>query len=94
MNWCRDYEVLNHQILLSLIDKVNGMERKKELERELEEEDSEIDWSSWVDTELPEDVGTLEDPDYYNFAEQVGENSIENTSSLIVKRYNLRNRHR
>ncbi|KAK6127431.1 hypothetical protein DH2020_038820 [Rehmannia glutinosa] len=86
----RDYEVLNHQILLTLIDKVNGMQRNKELQWDMDE-DSEINWSSWVEEELPEDVGLSEDPDYI-FAEQVGENSIETSS--IMKRYNLRNRHK
>ncbi|KAI3462200.1 hypothetical protein Pfo_018863 [Paulownia fortunei] len=83
----RDYEVLNHQILLTLIDKVNGIQRNKELQWDMDE-DSEVNWSSWVDTELPEDVGISEDPDYI-FSEQVGENSDESSS---MKRYNLRNR--
>ncbi|KAH6808047.1 hypothetical protein C2S51_029155 [Perilla frutescens var. frutescens] len=84
----RDYEMLNHDILLRLIEKMNGIERNKLLELE---EDSDVEWSSWIDSDLPEDVGMLEDPDYI-FAEQVGENSVQSTSSF--NRYNLRNRHK
>ncbi|KAL8550118.1 hypothetical protein ACS0TY_008808 [Phlomoides rotata] len=84
----RDYEMLNHQILLGLIDKVNGIERNKGLQYD---EDSDVNWSCWVDSELPEDVTKSEDPDYI-FAEEIGENSLENSS--VVKRYNLRNRHK
>lgn len=80
--------MLNHQILLTLIDKVNGIERNKELQWDMDE-DSDVDWSSWIDTELPEDVGISEDPDY-SFVDQVGENSLETSS--VLKRYNLRNR--
>ncbi|KAA8530696.1 hypothetical protein F0562_005370 [Nyssa sinensis] len=83
----RDYEVLNHQMLLTLIDKVNGMEREKEL---LWDMDSDVNWSSWVDIELPEDVDNIEDPDY-RLPEEVAENSVATTS--ITRKYNLRNRH-
>ncbi|MFQ6661055.1 hypothetical protein Gotur_029348, partial [Gossypium turneri] len=58
----RDYEYLNHQMLLTLIDKVDTMQRKEALSWEME--DSDVDWRSWVDVELPEDVGQLEDPDF------------------------------
>lgn len=85
--WCRDYEMLNHEILLGLIDKVNGMERNKGgLQWDVYDEDNDVNWSYWVDSELPEDVTKLEDPDYI-FAEQVRENSLQNFS--IIKRYNL-----
>lgn len=49
--------------------------------------DSEMNWSSWVDTELPEDLDNLEDPDYI-LLEEVGENSVATTITTI--KYNLR----
>jgi phage anti-repressor protein len=86
-NSCRDYEVLNHQMLLTLIEKVNGMERQKELAWDV---DSDVNWSKWIDTDLPEDLDNFEDPDYI-LPEEVGENSIINTS--IRREYNLRHHH-
>lgn len=65
---------------------MNGMERNKELQDE-----SDVDWSTWIDADLPDDVGMLDDPDYI-LAEQVGENSVESTS-VFNNRYNLRKRH-
>jgi hypothetical protein len=49
------HEVLNHKMLQTLIEKVNGMERHKELPWDV---DSDVNWSKWiglVDTDLPED---------------------------------------
>ncbi|KAL2236797.1 protein GAMETE EXPRESSED 1 isoform X1 [Sesamum indicum] len=86
----RDYEMLNHKMLLAIMEKVNSMQRTKELLSWDTDIDSEINWSSWVDTELPEDVGLLEDPDYL-LPEEVGENSSVTSSS--TKRYNLRRRY-
>ena len=62
------------------------MQKERELSRDTDA-DSEVDWSSWVDTDLPDDVDRLQDPDYV-CREEVGENSVETTS--ITKRYNLR----
>ncbi|GAA0176944.1 hypothetical protein LIER_29634 [Lithospermum erythrorhizon] len=82
----RDYEVLNHQMLLTLIHKVNNIERSKTLSQEDEsDEDSEVDWLSWVDEELPEDVDKLVDPDFVVHKE-------ENTLIISPSRYNLRQR--
>ncbi|KAH7533981.1 hypothetical protein FEM48_Zijuj04G0189400 [Ziziphus jujuba var. spinosa] len=81
----RDYEVLNHQMLQTLIEKVNGMQRE-ELSWDM---DSDVNWSSWIDFDLPEDVNTIEDPDYVA-QEEVAENSITTTSTR--RKYNLRNR--
>ncbi|PHU00293.1 hypothetical protein BC332_30080 [Capsicum chinense] len=81
----RDYEVLNHMMLQTLVEKVNGIQKHKEYlswEMENEDSDSEVDWSSWIEAELPEDVDKLKDPDFV-FPEEVAENS--------VRRYNLRN---
>lgn len=49
--------------------------------------DSEMNWSSWVDTELPEDLDNLEDPDYI-LLEEVEDNSVATTITTI--KYNLR----
>lgn len=81
---CRDYEVLNHQMLLTLIEKINGMERQKELPWDL---DSDINWSTWIDTDIPDDADNLEDPDYI-LPEEVAENSI--VTSSITRKYDLR----
>ena len=81
---CRDYEVLNHQMLLTLIEKINGMQRYKELAWDM---DNDVNWSTWIDTDLPEDVSKFEDPDFI-VPEEVGENSIMTTSN--TRRYNLR----
>ncbi|KAL3523698.1 hypothetical protein ACH5RR_016532 [Cinchona calisaya] len=85
----RDFEVLNHQMLLKLNNKVNWMQKEREMSWGTDA-DSDVDWCSWLDTDLPEDVDKLKDPDYV-YLEEVGENSVETTS--ISKRYNLRNRH-
>ncbi|KAJ9565136.1 hypothetical protein OSB04_001102 [Centaurea solstitialis] len=79
----RDYETLNHQMLQSLIDKVNGMQGNKQL---LSDDDSDVDWSEWVDEDLPEDE--LEDLDYM-LPEHVGEASI---TTSVSRDYNLRDR--
>ncbi|CAI9753248.1 unnamed protein product [Fraxinus pennsylvanica] len=88
INTYRDYEMLNHQMLLTLMDKINGLQSNKETLLDMDEE-SDINWSLWVDCELPEDVDKSEDPDFV-VAEEVGENSLETNS--ITKKYNLRNR--
>ncbi|KAK1315026.1 Protein GAMETE EXPRESSED 1 [Acorus calamus] len=87
----RDYEKLNHQMLLSLIEKVNAMENyntgKKMLTVETECDSS---WSqfSWIESE---EVDEDEDPDYV-LQECLGENSI--TSSSVSRKYDLRPRFR
>ncbi|KAJ9556788.1 hypothetical protein OSB04_011402 [Centaurea solstitialis] len=82
-NSSRDYETLNHQMLQSLIDKVNGMEGNKQW---LCDDDSEVDWSLWVDDDLPED--DLEDLDF-TLPEHFGHASI---TTSVSRDYNLRNR--
>ena len=81
---CRDYDVLNHHMLLMLMERINGMQTQNKLS--WDDSDSEVDWTSWIDTELSEDV---EDPDFV-LPEQVGENSI--TTASTSRRYNLRHR--
>ncbi|XAR73587.1 hypothetical protein NMG60_11007601 [Bertholletia excelsa] len=39
-----------------------------------------VEWSTWIDSELPEDLDNLEDPDYI-LPEEIGENSIMTTST-------------
>ena len=78
--------MLNHQMLLTLIEKINGLDRPKELSWDM---DSDENWSTWIDSDLPEDVKNFEDPDYI-LPEEVGENSIMTTS--ITRKYNLRHR--
>ncbi|PON71755.1 hypothetical protein TorRG33x02_253470 [Trema orientale] len=72
----RDYEVLNYQMLQTLIEKVNDIQRQA-LSWEV---DTDMNWSSWVDIDLPEDVNKTEDPDYI-VPEEVGENSITTSST-------------
>ncbi|GJT04112.1 protein gamete expressed 1 isoform X1 [Tanacetum coccineum] len=82
----RDYESLNHQMLQSLIEKVNGMQGNKQLL--YDDGESDVDWSSWIDTDITEDE--LEDLDYM-LPEAVKEGSITTSGS---REYSLRNRRR
>lgn len=52
-----------------------------------DDDDDDVDWSSWVDTDLPEDE--LEDLDYM-LPEGLGEASI---TTAVSRQYNLRHRH-
>ncbi|KAG4923448.1 hypothetical protein JHK87_048988 [Glycine soja] len=79
-----NYETLNHQMLLTLINKVNSMQKEKELSWDLYTDYE--DWSEWIDADLPDDVNCLDDPDYI-LPQEVAENSI-----TVTKNYNLRNR--
>ncbi|KAI3829113.1 hypothetical protein L1987_03228 [Smallanthus sonchifolius] len=79
----RDYETLNHQLLQSLIEKVNGMQGNKQL---LYNDDDDVDWSSWVDLDLPEDEP--EDLDYMISQEVM----VASVSSSGSREYNLRHR--
>lgn len=72
-------------MLQTLIEIVSNMPRQA-LSWEL---DTDIHWSSWIDVDLPEDVGKTEDPDYLA-PEEVGENSI--TAGSTTGKYNLRPR--
>ncbi|KAK7292986.1 hypothetical protein RJT34_15846 [Clitoria ternatea] len=83
----KDYEMLNHQMLLTLINKVNTMEKENELPWDLDTDY--VDWSQWVDADLSDDVNYLDDPDF-TLPEYVAENSI--IASTSTKNYNLRPR--
>ncbi|XP_065879998.1 protein GAMETE EXPRESSED 1-like [Euphorbia lathyris] len=79
----RDYEVLNYKMIETLVDKVNEMERREigwETERD-------VNWRSWIENELPNEVDKLEDPDYI-IPEEIGENSI----TTSIRKYHLRPR--
>ncbi|KAL9993846.1 hypothetical protein Hdeb2414_s0975g00970121 [Helianthus debilis subsp. tardiflorus] len=79
----RDYETLNYEMLQSLIEKVNGMQGKKQFLCE-DDDDSDVDWSSWVDKDISDNE--LEDLDYRMPPEQLDK------ASIIPRAYNLRNR--
>lgn len=51
--------------------------------------ESETHLSSWIDSDLPEDVDYCDDPDY-RFPEEVAENSVATNS--ITRAYDLRPR--
>ncbi|XP_042517512.1 protein GAMETE EXPRESSED 1-like [Macadamia integrifolia] len=87
----RDYEVLNYQMLMTLNEKIIAMERNKQLSLGMDfdtDTESNVNLSSWIVKELPEDVDNCLDPDYMLPVEEVGENSFSTTS--ITRRYNLR----
>lgn len=78
--------MLNHKLLTALIDKVNRMGNNRNSSWRTDDmyEDDDIIWSKWIDDDLPEDVGTAEDPDYF---------IEEDTISSNARRYNLRRRY-
>nr|XP_007163368.1 hypothetical protein PHAVU_001G228800g [Phaseolus vulgaris]ESW35362.1 hypothetical protein PHAVU_001G228800g [Phaseolus vulgaris] len=82
----KNYETLNHQMLLTLINKVNTLQKQKELSWDVDTDYE--DWSEWVDADLPDDVNCFDDPDYIP-SEEVAEDSI-----TAMKNYNLRSRSR
>ncbi|XP_028784589.1 protein GAMETE EXPRESSED 1 [Neltuma alba] len=85
----RNYEVLSYHMLQTLNDKLSIMEQRKKLAWVTdEEEDDDLDWSRWIDTDLPEEVNCIEDPDFIFPEEEVGENSI----TVSSRKYNLRSR--
>jgi hypothetical protein len=51
-------------------------------------DDEEVDWSRWIDIDLPDDLDCLDDPDFI-IPEEVVENSTTTTKS-----YNPRSRNR
>ncbi|EOA13111.1 hypothetical protein CARUB_v10026121mg [Capsella rubella] len=85
----RDYDLLNHQILLGLVDKVNNMQSKREISWD-EDTESEVDWSSWIDTDITDDEDNLGDPDYLIPLEIKDKPVV--TSSMTRRLYNFRPR--
>ncbi|KAG6482368.1 protein GAMETE EXPRESSED 1-like [Zingiber officinale] len=86
----RDYEILNHQLLQTLVEKVRIMEQNAESSSCLESDGIiSTSWLSWMHEELPDDEDEKLDPDY-SLLEEVGENSV-----VLVpddRKYNLRPR--
>ncbi|KAF3942749.1 hypothetical protein CMV_030624 [Castanea mollissima] len=76
----RDFERLNYEMLQDLINKVKSWDT-----------DSDVDWSQWIDTEIPDGIDNLKDSDYLPLKEKdTGENL--NVTSLATRKYNLRGR--
>jgi len=76
-------------MLLTLVNKINSMERLKESTWDFDTTDY-VDWSQLIDTDLPDDVNCLDDPDFV-IPEEIAENSI---TTSTTKNYNLRSRNR
>ncbi|RZC55518.1 hypothetical protein C5167_014388 [Papaver somniferum] len=86
----RDYEVLNHRMLETLIEKVNTMERKKAaMPLEIDENYDDVDFSTWIDEDLSEEETFSKDPDFL-LPEEVAETSV--TTSSYSRKYDLRPR--
>ncbi|KAK8942100.1 Protein GAMETE EXPRESSED 1 [Platanthera guangdongensis] len=90
----RDYELINHQLLQTLLQKVHIMEQNAGKKYLCVGEDSDASWSgySWIEEEFPEDAGVDADPDYC-LPEEVADNSTM-TSASASRKYNFRPRSR
>jgi hypothetical protein len=77
---CRDFERLNYDMLQDLINKVKSWDT-----------DGDVDWSQWIDTEIPDGIDNLKDPDYIPPKE---EDTVQNSNvtSSATRKYNLRSR--
>ncbi|KAJ1289851.1 hypothetical protein BS78_02G196800 [Paspalum vaginatum] len=101
----RDYEVLNHRLLHTLVEKVRVLEENaggRALWYSSEESEESLRNYSWIFDELVDEVDSKKDPSYalppvrapqrgskVVLAEEVGENSI---AMSVGRRYNLRSR--
>ncbi|CAL5187039.1 unnamed protein product [Lathyrus oleraceus] len=86
----KDFEKMNHQMLLTLVNKINNFQNIQKMEETCWNFDD-VDWSQWIDNDLSDDVNQLDDPDFI-IQEEVAENSISISPS--TKKYNLRLRNR
>nr|POE76432.1 hypothetical protein CFP56_19879 [Quercus suber] len=77
--FCRDFERLNYEMLQDLINKVKSWGA-----------DSDVDWSQWIDTKIPNGIENLQDSDYMPPKEDTGENV--NLTSSVMRKYDLRSR--
>lgn len=68
-------------MLQSLIEKINGLQGTKQFL--YEDYDSDIDWSSWIDSDLPEDE--LDELDYM-LPEEVKDASLSREYNLCRRR--------
>ncbi|KAF8695195.1 hypothetical protein HU200_037653 [Digitaria exilis] len=87
----RDYEMLNHRLLQTLVDKVRVLEENaggRALPCDVAESEGSLRDYSWVFDELADEVDSKMDPSYTLPPEEVGENSI----TTFDGRYNLRPR--
>ncbi|KAI9118541.1 hypothetical protein K1719_010873 [Acacia pycnantha] len=86
----KNYEVLSYHLIQDLIHRINIMEQREKLAWVMneEEEDDDLDWSRFIESDLPEEVDLIEDPDCEFPLEDVGENSI----TVSSRKYNLRSR--
>lgn len=77
---CRDFERLNFEMLQDLMNKVKSWDTE-----------SDEDWSQWIDTEVPDGVDNLRDPDYL-IPEEVSVVENSDIGLSVSRRYNLRSR--
>ncbi|KAF7130030.1 hypothetical protein RHSIM_Rhsim10G0182400 [Rhododendron simsii] len=87
----RDLELANHHMILEMYKNNTDPVKGKRLNTECSWDsdcDSDVNWSSFIDTEIKEDIDSLGDPDYM-LPEEVMENSVA-TSLTTTKTYNLR----
>ncbi|KAJ1701460.1 hypothetical protein LUZ63_001239 [Rhynchospora breviuscula] len=77
----KDYDILNHQLLQTLVEKVRVIEGSSE------ESDDSLSGYSWLCEELPDEVDSKLDPDY-DFPEEVA----QNFTAPFNRKYNLRPR--
>ncbi|RLM84380.1 hypothetical protein C2845_PM04G33840 [Panicum miliaceum] len=97
----KDYDVLNHHLLQTLVEKVRTIEGNacggdKAYNPYSSENDGSLSSYSWIFDELEDEVDSRIDPDFVPpkngvLLEQIGENSITTSDS---RRYNLRPRNR
>ncbi|CAN0909395.1 Protein GAMETE EXPRESSED 1 [Linum grandiflorum] len=87
----RDYEVLNHQMIQTLTEKINSMQNRYDNKILSWDSDSDVDWPAWIEDELPEEVGSPEDPDFV-IPEQMTEKSIVCIPNM-ARKYDLRQRY-
>ncbi|GAU18968.1 hypothetical protein TSUD_229590 [Trifolium subterraneum] len=86
----KDFEKLNYQMLLTLVNNNNKQKIEESSSWDIDaSDDDDVDWSRWIDTDLPDDLDCLDDPD---FIIPEAENLI--TTSTTTKNYNLRPRNR
>ncbi|KAL9993849.1 hypothetical protein Hdeb2414_s0007g00228091 [Helianthus debilis subsp. tardiflorus] len=78
----RDYETLNYQMLQSLVKKVNRLQGNKQFL--CEDDDSDVDWTSWIDSDLPEDE--LDEIDYMLPEEVRADSSVSREYNLCRRR--------
>ncbi|KAM3391950.1 hypothetical protein ACQJBY_013224 [Aegilops geniculata] len=102
----KDYDVLNHELLQTLVEKVRAIEDNAAGDKMCpwgtgSDDESSLSDYSWVFDELQDDVDSEIDPDFvlredeicrkdHGFREEIGENSL--SASIAVRRYNLRAR--